>query len=346
MAENLRSELQLVWQGQSSDFITAIAWSPVATSWVTSSASGEVAWSSGITSLVLLRQADGRSLDNIAFSADGRWLAAGGQAGKLFIWNCDDLHHPPQLIETISIDRWIEHLDWHPTVPQLAIAHRDRLEIWDAPTASQIGTQQFTRSSIFATGWHPTGSVLAIAGYKGLWIGSPAADPDRNQQIAVDTATIALAWSRDGRYLAAGNLDRTLMMVDWQHPDDPWILQGFPSKIRHLDWLAGLDRPCLAVASGSGLLLWDLMPADTTGWSGRYLEGHQSNITALATHPQLPIIATGDRDGYTCLWSAAGEIHQILTNYSQITALTWNACGTYLALGLLNGEIELWDASA
>ncbi len=344
MTQSYRSalELELVWQGRSTDLITDFAWSPIGQSWAASSANGEVVWNSGCGELDLLKSADDRSIDKIAFSADGHWLCAGGQAGELYLWNCDDRQLPPQLVTTIAIDRWIERLRWHPTAARLAISYDRHVKLWDAIADRELDNWEFDRSSVFDLQWHPDGSAIAVAGYKGVQIRSLGHNTTQIERLATDTATLQLAWSADGRYLAAGNLDRTLTLIERQQPHDPWILQGCPGKIRHLHWLVGMTTPCLAVASGTELLLWELTQA-ATDWSGRIGSGHQSNITALTAHPQFAIPTSGDRDGYICLWSIAGEIEQIYRNtVSEITTLDWHDRGRYLACGHLHGEIELW----
>jgi WD40 repeat protein len=346
LTQSYRSELDISWQGRASDAILDSAWSPTGTSWVVSSANGEVAWNSGNDELVLLKSADDRAIDKIAFSADGRWLAAGGRAGKLYLWNCDDRRLPPQLVKTIAIERWIERLVWHPTAARLAISYDRHVKLWDASVDREIANWQFDRSSVFDLQWQPDGSAIAVAGYKGVQIWSPENTTAEIECLATDTATLQLAWSADGGYLAAGNLDRTLTLMARQHPDDPWILQGCPGKIRHLCWLAGVISPCLAVASGTELLLWELNRAGTD-WSGRSGSGHQSNIAALSAHPQLAVPTSGDNDGYICLWSLAGEIDRICRNTaSGVTTLEWHQHGKQLTCGHLNGEVELWVASA
>lgn len=376
----MRSELQLQWHAQLNDLVTALAWSPSGDSWAASSASGEAIWISASGTQYRLKEADGRSLDRIAFSADGRWLAAGGQAGQLQIWKCDfdrsalvpadavtderqifsDIANglndrdnpsasdylPPQLVKTIEVDRWIEHLIWHPTDSRLVISHDSQVKIWDSIADRIVTTWQFDKSSIFDLGWHPMGSSLALAGYKGVQICSADERLTHVQYIEVDTASIKIAWSSDGRYLAAANLDRSITLMDWQHPEDPWILQGCPSKIRDLDWVVGTNTPCLAVASGVDVILWDLTP-ELTAWNGRYLAGHQSKIAALSPHPQVPALLSGDDRGYVCRWSALGEVEQILDNIvSGITTMKWHPEGICLAVGRSSGSLELWVASA
>ena len=346
MAAYFRSELQLQLEGQLSDLVTDLAWSPHGGSWAVSSASGEVAWNPGLEELSLLRPGDGKSIDRVAFSADGRWLAAGGQSGQLFIWNCEDRQNPPQLVRIIQIDKWIEHLVWHPIFAHLAIGYGAQVKLWDAIAMREITTWRFNRSSIFDLAWHPDGKSIAVAGYKGVQIWMPGDDTAQIHNLEVATASLKIAWARDGCYLATGNLDRTVTIVDWQHPDDPWILQGCPGKIRDLQWIAGATSLYLAVATGTAVVLWNLDPNNLTDWTGTLLEGHQNTVETLTAHPQIPLLLSGDRDGYTCLWSESGEIEQILANIvNEITTLKWHPDGTHLAIGSRSGKIELWQLS-
>ncbi len=334
--------LQLEWQTRLDDFVTKIAWSPNGTNWVGSSAAGQIIWVSEDREPVGLRESDGYSIDDLSYSADGCWLAAGGRAGELSIWNCVDVNLPPQLVSTVTIGTWIEHLDWHPTEPHLAVAAGRNIKIWDAAADRELITWRFDKSSVLDLAWHPDGEYLAVGGYKGVQIWARMASAP-SHRFDVDTATTNISWSEDGRYLVSANLDRTLTIVDWHHPQDPWILQGCPGKIHHLTWLKS-ETTCLAVASGTALLFWTLT-SDTTEWIGQVLEGHQGAIGTICAHPQDPTIVSGDTDGYACLWSATGDIQQIMTSdLSEYTVLIWHPQGKYLATGTRMGEIGLWSA--
>jgi WD40 repeat protein len=344
--ENWQSELQLEWQGQLNDLVTVLACAPNGRGWVASSAAGELVWNAGWLDLVQLQAANGKSIDSLAFSADSRWLAAGGQAGELLIWNCADANLPPQFVQKISIGKWIEHLVWHPIESHVAISYGAQVQVWDIPTATQISHCEFDKSSIFDLAWHQTGKYLAMAGYKGIQIESLQVENPPIQKIVVDTASLQLAWSGDGRYLAAGNLDRTLTIIDWQHPAEQWTLAGCPGKIRQIEWIAASPNPCFAVASGIAIVLWQLNPANMT-WDGLFLEGHQDTVVALAAHPQQPIIGSGSTDSYTCLWSLQGDIHQIITDHNTpLTTLAWHPDADYLLTGSQMGSIGLWQIPA
>ena len=335
--------LQLEWQTELDDLITELVWSPNGRDLVGSSAAGRIIWVSLHQEPVILHESDGYSIDSLSYSADGRWLAAGGRAGKLWIWSCTGVDLPPSLASNIEIGAWIEHLAWHPIDAQIAVANGRQIEIWDIPTNSELITWKFDKSSVFDLDWHPGGEYLAVAGYKGVQIWQRGTGVDPFYRLDVDTASLSVAWSHDGRYLVAGNLDRTLTLLDWHHPEDPWVLQGCPGKIRHLTWLNG-EITCLAVASGTAIVLWTLTP-DYLDWTGCVLEGHEGAIGAISAHPQTPILISGDWNGYGCLWSQLGSIEQIITSdLSEYTAFAWHPHGEYLATGTKMGEIGLWSA--
>jgi WD40 repeat protein len=335
--------LQLEWHTELDDLVTKLAWSPNGADLVGSSAAGQIIWVSDDRQPVRLRESDGYSIDDLSYSADGRWLAAGGRSGELSIWSCVGGDLPPQLAYSVKIGAWIEHLEWHPADAHLAIAFGRNIKIWDAAENRELTTWSFDKSSVFDLAWHPHGEYLAVGGYKGIQIWARGLNSNPSHRFDVDTATTNVSWSEDGRYLVAGNLDRTLKIVDWDHPQDPWILQGCPGKIHHLTWLNG-ETTCLAVATGTAILLWTLT-SDTTEWTGRVLEGHQGVIGAISAHPQYPAIVSGDTDGYACLWSVTGDIYQILTSdLSEYTVLAWHPDGKYLATGTRMGEIGLWSA--
>jgi WD40 repeat protein len=342
------SELHLVWQGQLDDLVTAVACAPNSRGWAASSAAGAVVWNAGVGDLVNLQPATGEAISRVAFSADGRWLAAGGQAGKLAIWNCDRADElPPQFFTTIDIDEWIEQLVWHPIEPYLAISYGAQIEVWELPAATLKTAWKFDRSSVFDLAWHPDGEYLAAAGYKGVqvWSGNQPQAPSYN--IEVETTSLKLAWSADGRYLAMGNLDRTLTLTDWQQPDEQWTLQGFPGKIRQIAWLNGTENHSLAVASGETIVLWEL-GVEAIDWHGLSLEGHQGVVTTTIAHPSVPILVTGGADGYACLWTGSGQIEQILTLpiLSGFTVIDWHPQALYLAIGTRAGEIGIWTIPA
>jgi WD40 repeat protein len=105
-------------QGTLNDYVTAIAWSPNC-SLAIASAAGEILLVNPETQAeIILQEAKGESIDCLAFSADGQYLAAGGQSGQLLIWpiaftNCA-IYPPPTTPLPPSHLARSPHLESHP----------------------------------------------------------------------------------------------------------------------------------------------------------------------------------------------------------------------------------------
>lgn len=336
------------WCGRLTDYVTAIAGSPSGDFFAASSAAGEVVRMSvaSLGEIEGLRPGDGTSIDGLAFSHNGQFLAAAGQAGTVYIWSMTAPQS--QLIATLEhAPAWVDQLAWHPQTNQLAYSLGKYVQVWDATTQDIRVTLNFEESSVLDLTWHPQGEFLAIAGYHGLKIWN-AQDWDTDPEVLdIPSASTAIAWSADGCYLAAGNLDRTIAVVEWGNPA-PWVMRGFPGKIRHLAW-SGTQAdaaPLLAVASASSVVVWEKHPDEAIGWDGHILGDHDAVIPALAFQPGTTHLATAAADGWVGLWHQALHLTQTLNGAPEgFTCLAWHPQGQVLAAGGQHGELVVWSVS-
>jgi WD40 repeat protein len=321
------SLLQLQWQGSLQDYVTALACSPIDPSWAAASAVGEVVqWQAG--NLQIYRSGDNQSIDCLAYSADGQWLAAGGQGG-LSLW------HQGELQSSLG-GGWIEQLAWHPSRNLLAIGSGRRLQIWDG-TLGKMACSLELPNSIFDLAWHPQGKSLATAGYRGVTVRS-SEDWEAAELLFVDTGAHRLAWSGDGEYLAAATLDRQLTIARTAALDEPWVMQGFPSKIQQLVWIA--DRPLLAVIS-AGQVVWWLFAEEE--WQA-LAEDETAATILLAANPQVPLVAKAETNGAIVLQDLDFVMLERQENaIKNCSLLAWQPQGHQLIGGSHNGMLRLWS---
>jgi WD40 repeat protein len=333
-------------QGTLSDYVTAIAWSPDGKVLAASSAAGEVAlYQAGTFQETPLQPVDGRSVDCLAFSHDGQFLAAGGQTGQVNIWRMQS--DAPELIATVkNPSAWVDRLSWSPTQNLLAFSLGKYVQVWDAASGEIATTLNFDTSSALDLTWHPDGQRLSVSGYQGVKIWTAEDWDDDPYLLTIPSASVAISWSPDGKYIASGNLDRTITVLEWENPH-PWVMSGFPGKIRQLAWsdvLAKAGASLLASASVEGIVVWEKQEDASLGWDGRVLTGHEGTVQSIQFQPNALLLASAAADGRVCLWHKAKQLVQALDGTpSGFSCLTWHPKGNLLAAGGQGGELLIWS---
>lgn len=337
--------LDQTWQVILSDYITVVAWSTDGKTLAASSAAGEIFLLKDGENVTYLQTANDQSVDCLAFSADGQYLAAGGQNGKVKIWQLQPGEN--QLITTLeNAPNWVDKLAWHPQNNQLAFSMGKYVQIWDADSQKVEVTLNFESSSVLSIAWRPNGENLAISGHLGVKIWDAKNWDDDPTSLEIPVASLNIAWSADSQFIASGNLDNTLVVWQWDSPE-PWVMRGFPGKIRALNWsdlLTSNGAPLLAVASAQSVVVWEKAEDESIGWQGKLLDSHDGIVQAIAFQPQTFLLASAAEDGLIGIWQNSEEIVQILDGASEaFSCLAWQPQGNKLAAGGSNGEIFIWS---
>lgn len=355
------------------DAVTRIAWSPQGDYLSAVSAAGELLlyrWlDRGLAEPISLLEAKGEAVNTLAFSAHGRFLAAAGQAGELWIWDlqASEAELGEGLGFSPAVNRshrgiWLDQLAWHPSLPWLAYGVGHHVEIWDMDQQSSLAQLDFQASSALHLAWHPQGNCLAVSGHGGLKVWDAEDWSQAPKRIDVPGASLFAAWSADGHYLASGNLDRTLTVAEWGCPP-PWLMQGFPGKVRQVAWAApqpGAAAPLLAAACAEGITVWRRSAGAQAAqgrsaqrqtrqgdWTSRVLQQHRETVSAIAFQPHSQLLASASQDGTIGLWHQGQSLAQTLKGFREgATCLAWQgsgqANGPLLAAGGKAGELRIW----
>jgi WD40 repeat protein len=346
-----RVEFKRQWQGELSDYVTAIAWSPSHNGspshnmLAATSAAGEVALYIGKTfEPSVLQPADGRSIDCCAFSHDGEFLATSGQAGQVNIWQIQPT--ATTVVASIVCKAWVDRMAWSPTQNLLAFSVGKYVQVWDSDSGEIVVTLNFDDSSVLDLTWHPDGKRLTVAGYQGIKTWTADDWDDDPDWVPIASASLAVAWSTDGKYIASGNLDQTVTVLEWGNAS-PWVMQGFPGKVRQIAWSdvgAQVGTPILAAVSADGIIVWERQVDNPDAWENRLLLEHVGNVRSVQFQPNQQLLASAGADEQINLWFGANYLAQRLDGASVgFSCLAWNPEGSQLAAGGEQGELCIWS---
>ncbi|HAM72659.1 MAG TPA: hypothetical protein DCM86_13540, partial [Verrucomicrobiales bacterium] len=256
------------------DHVREVAWSPDHRMVVAALGSGELALVdvSGPT-LVRRWPAHAFGVLRVAWSAGG--LASAGEDGRVRWWNPTD----GSLVREHQDKGWVQHLAWSPDGTLLAAAAGKVLRIAGAD-GSLILEYPHHASTISSMVWRNDGKGIATACFGRVQL-LRLGEAKPYEDLRWKTAHVSLAWSPNGRHLAAGSQENTVTY--WKLPfrgPEPLHMSGYPSKVKALAW----DRESRLLATGGGqaITVWDVSGAGPAGARPLQLEGHLEKVACLA----------------------------------------------------------------
>jgi WD40 repeat protein len=295
---------------------------------------------------------DQSSVFEVAFSADGRLLAAGSADNTVTFWDPETRHIVGDPLRE-NPDNHLSSIGLSPDATTLVSANREgRITLWNLETRKP---RPFSGqgAGVLSVAISPDGKTLASSGWDGtvvLWdITRPVQVAERRLRRADHLA--GAAFSPDGRILvfagkdAAGKQD---IVALWDVTTKRFVdrLLGHTERVSSVAFSP--DGKTIASGSVDGLvMLWDTSkhPAE-----GNPLREHQKEVTRLAFSPDGNTLASASVDQSVILWDVTTRRPrgQPFPHSAPVSSLAFSPDGATLVTGTQAaagkaGTITRWD---
>jgi WD40 repeat protein len=301
---------------------------------------------------------------SVAFSPDGRTLAAGNWDGSVRLWEvltCRRRATFGRWGDPLSPRGQVYSLAFSPDGKLLAVGGWDRrVHVWDSVTGKVRQTLPNGTQGVDSVAFNPGGRVLLSHDGQGtITLLDTTTRRGRNVRQGGTTDICSVAFSPDGKSAALAKDGGEVRLVRLDSRKESLLFRGTPSNRIHLAFSP--DGKAVVAGDWQGTV-WLLDPA--TGKTRRLLAWHSARVgvrpedsdynCCLAFSPDGMLLAAcggqyGD-DEVGEVWLAdivTGKQIATLKGHAQLAAaLAFSPDGRLLASGSWDGTVRLWDVRA
>jgi WD40 repeat protein len=321
----------------------------------------------------------------LAYSPDGRTLAAASMHGTVRLW--DPASGKLQL-QFQAHAHWIYALAYSPNGKLLATAGVDqRIKLWDSATGKPLETSDAPDGPLWNAAFSPDGKKAATVGMDGVLRLWDTATGKASASILVPPGeSSSVAWAPAGTVVALGNDYGQMYLLDTTTrkslhalqvhkrrvtclafmPDSQGIVSGSEDQTLVLtdvktgkpirNFKTGQRTPITSLAlSADGRLLFSAgTEARVRFWetaTGKLAgegKGHPGGVLSVCFAPEARMALSVGHDGLVRLWeTATGKERRGLTGCrGWVWSAAWSRDGQFIATGHADGHVTVWNGRA
>ena len=274
------------------------------------------------------------SVHALAFSPDGKLLAAGDWRGMTHLWNVKTQKQIGALVEGYKSE--VTSLVFSADGKTLASSGTTIINLWNVDTQQRIAALDAHTSFVSSLALHPDGNTLASGSGDEtvrLW------DIKKQKQLAVleNAGSVrSVAFSPDGTKLAAGEW-KTVHLWDIETQEQVASLEGHTSWVRFVAFNPAGKH--LASAGGLGnqiLRLWEVETQKPLA----VLKDHVSSAWFLDFYPDGKTLVSSN-NGEILIWDV--DAHKQIGALEGWSPFALHPHGKILAFRGKNRVIQLWN---
>jgi WD40 repeat protein len=293
---------------------------------------------------LVLQTGHNRSINALAFSPDGRWLASSMNDKSFKLWEVARGRE----VRTLSGHAGeVKALVFSPDGHLLASGSEDRtIKLWDVASGHELRTLSGHSRAINALMFSPDGQLLASGGFDGvviLWETATGREvrtlsgPEHPlvHALAFSPDGRLLSWATDGNFVNLCEVATGRVLLRLTAHDGPVTGVAFSADGRYLTSAGGLDATVKVWEVASGRLQRTIA---THGLGAGKATFSLDGSWVAVQSPEIGVVAmlVGVRKGAPT---------RVLPGGNGADAMTFSKDGRWLATGSGNGNIELWDVA-
>ena len=303
------------------------------------------------------------AISSVAYSPDGKLLAAGTLEGQIRLWRTTD---GQPILTCEGHTSGVASVTFSPDGQTLASGSLDQtVRLWKVATGQNLKILAGHTSEVRSVAFSPDGRILASGSIDQMVCLWDVADPkglNTDQSLKTlsghTNGVRSVAFSPDGRILASGSIDQTVRLWDVYTGRNLKTLAGHTAGV----WTVVFSPDGQTLASGSAdqtVRLWDVADPRRldTDQSLKTLAGHIYGVWTVAFSPDGQTLASGSDDQTVRLWDVANalsfvndttldsgqSLKTLSAHANTVRSVAFSPDGQTLASGSFDQTVRLWD---